>query len=732
MKKLKFRKLYIDFTLVVVLIGTLVFATGFGLCLYMSRTNTEKMMEKAVQDNLNLLYTYIDGQLNSVENMMYSFCWADNKDYAVCAPFSELQEYSISDLFESVLNIDSLISGVAVALAPPYRGHQPHKYGYALYCANNKSRKVEILNIGDLYDYTQKPWYHIPMTTKKVFWTKPFFETSKHDLVTSFSLPLVEADRTSMVGVLVVDISMERFQNMCSKILPYRNSKTVIIDEDYRFICHPDSTKLMKDIDDESGKGYYAELKRQIAICDSGVVTLSDGGSESLLYYEKVPRTGWTIGIECPEDEIFRESNALGHHMLVIAIISIILMTVCFHYLYKRLVRATTYNADIQSDLNIATKVQMSILPKGQPALMERKDIDLHGFLKTAMSVGGDLYDYMVRDDKLFFCIGDVSGKGVPASLFMFAITTFFHSLARTTNSTTGIVSALNEAIASNNKDLTFCTLFVGILDLKTGILEYCNAGHDGPVVVSTDGDGRKSARFLEVESNIATGILGGYHYREQRCRLQPGDIIFLFTDGVTEAKNADGKLFGLDATLQAVRDVCGADTSIADKVNGIYEDILKHTAGVEQSDDITMLMVRYNGKSVTLENDVDKLPELTEFVKEICNGLSVSDDCRSSILVAADEIGSNIAMYAYPDGEDNTFTVRFRKEGDELVFTFEDSGVPFDPTIEHEVDTESSCAERSIGGLGIFLTQQLMDRIEYRREAGKNILTVAKVFATE
>lgn len=731
MKKLNLRKLYVDFTLVVVLIGTLVFATGFGICLYMSRTNTEKMMNKSVQDNLDLLHTYIDGQLNAVENIVYSLCWSDNRNYAVydTITMGEISKASMNWMFKSVLNIDSLVSGLTIALAPPYCGLEPGPYGFSIYFSNIRGKDAETIMLSDIYDYTVRDWYAIPMSRLTPYWSKPFQETSRGDIVTSFSLPIIDKDYSTMLGVVVIDICMDRFQNMCSNILPYKNSKTLIIDEDCRFACYPDTIKLLKDIDEAANNGYYSELKKEIKTSDKGIVTLTDGESESLLYFEKVPRTRWTICIECPVEEIYSESNALGRHMLIIAIISVLLLTICFRYLYKRLAKATVANADIESDLNVATKVQMSILPKDQPAFPDRSDIDVYGFLKPAQSVGGDLYDYLVRNDKLFFCIGDVSGKGVPASLFMFAITTFFHNIARTTNSTSEIASTLNNAIASKNKDMTFCTFFVGILDLKTGVLEYCNAGHDGPVIVSTDENGKETARFLDVKSNLAIGIMGDYPYQEQRCELKSGDTIFLFTDGVTEAQGAHRHLFGLDATLNAVKNACAVDSPVADKVNSVYDAILKHTAGEDQSDDITMLMVKYNGRSITLENDIDKLSTLTEFVKEICNEYNIENECKNSLLVSVDEIGSNIAMYAYPEGEHNTFTVRFQKANNELRFIFEDTGVEFDPTVERDVDTESSCAERPIGGLGIFLTQQLMDKVEYKRVANKNILTITKIY---
>lgn len=572
--------------LLIVLLGILVFTGGLSICLRMSRLSSEKMAKASLQSNLNLLHTYVDGQLNSVENIIYAVYWCDNRNYVVYDPQIGLSEQSMSYMFKSVLNIDPLVSGLAMALAPPYHGMVPGRYGYVIYCSNIRGKEAETVMVGDKYDYTVKDWYSVPMESGTVFWSKPYRESISGDLITSFSMPILESEGGAKIGVVLIDVSMDRFQNLCSKILPYVNSKAVIIDEDFRFICHPDKSRLFQDIGDSEYNGYYSELKKQIESSDSGQLTLSDGKSESLLYFEKIPRTRWTICIECPKEEIYRDSDALKHKMLAIALISILLLAICMRYLYGRLIKTTLAKADIENDLKHAANAQNEIVPHEFPAFPSHEGIDIFACLHPAREVGGDLYDYFIVGNKLFFCIGDVSGKGLQASMFMAATHYIFRS-ASAGMSVADTVRQMNVALCTNNAQCRFVTFWLGCLDLENGSLEYVNAGHDSPVLLR---DGR-----LEVfppSGNMPLGVMEDENFISSGTTLLPGDSLLLYTDGVTEAMDAQGHVFGRECMLQAVEASSGADASGI--ITAVLEKVRQHASGAMQSDDITMLCLKF------------------------------------------------------------------------------------------------------------------------------------------
>ena len=247
--------------------------------------------------------------------------------------------------------------------------------------------------------------------------------------------------------------------------------------------------------------------------------------------------------------------------------------------------------ARIGSELRIARQIQEEMLPKSVPV---PEGLDVQGFLTPAKEVGGDLYDYSVRDGKLYFSIGDVSGKGIPAAMVMSVVLNLLRNVSAREEDPARMMGELNRTACRNNESGMFVTLFLGVLDLSTGILRYCNAGHDHPVLV------RDSAEELPALANVPVGVFDDVEYRAQETVLAPGTTLFLYTDGVTEAKDVSRQQYGrnrLFATLSA----CSRKP---DALVRAVEDSVRSFAGkAEQSDDITMLAVRYDGPAEPLDN---------------------------------------------------------------------------------------------------------------------------------
>ena len=254
---------------------------------------------------------------------------------------------------------------------------------------------------------------------------------------------------------------------------------------------------------------------------------------------------------------------------------------------YVEELKATTAaKALMQSELNVARNIQMSMLPKTFPAFPDRKDLDLYATLTPAKAVGGDLYDFFIRDEKLFFCIGDVSGKGVPASLVMAVSRTLFRNIAASTSEPHRIVEMMNVNICEGNENCMFVTLFVGVLDLKTGRILFCNAGHDAPFVEGTQ---------IDCKSNLPIGVIPDLNYSDQEIGMAPGSILFLYTDGLTEAEDANHKLFGKERVAAVVSNFDGTPRQLIETVT---DAVLQFVGETEQHDDLTLFALKY--KTIT------------------------------------------------------------------------------------------------------------------------------------
>ena len=231
----------------------------------------------------------------------------------------------------------------------------------------------------------------------------------------------------------------------------------------------------------------------------------------------------------------------------------------------------------------------MGMLPEEFPTRADRDDVQLYASLTPAKEVGGDLFDFYFRDDKLYFCIGDVSGKGVPASLFMAVTRSTFRTVSAHESRPDHIITTMNKTISDMNKTYMFVTLFVGVLDLPTGLLHYCNAGHDAPLLVGA------GVGVLPCESNVPVGIISGWEYIQQEALIYPGTTIFLFTDGLTEAMNADFAQFQIERVNDVATQALARGQQEPRQLIELMTDAVHQFVGdAEQSDDLTMMGIQY------------------------------------------------------------------------------------------------------------------------------------------
>ena len=407
----------------------------------------------------------------------------------------------------------------------------------------------------------------------------------------------------------------------------------------------------------------------------------------------------------------------------------------------EKLKQTTSMKAYMENELKIAHSIQMSMLPKTYPPYPERTDIEIYGELTPAKAVGGDLYDFYIRDEKLFFCIGDVSGKGVPASLVMAVTRSLFRNISAHTARPEEIVSALNDSQnEGNDATCMFVTLFVGVLDLPTGCLRYCNAGHNAPYIINSpfsdeednNANCTNQCAQLPVFSNLPVGTMPDYKYTCQEKIISPGTTIFLYTDGLVEGEDINLQQFGTERLLQTLSTSSIHPESL---IKTMTETAHRFVNGAEQSDDLTMLAIMYTHKQldvklkrdITLPNDVQEVPRLGAFVEEVCENLGFDDQTTMKINLAIEEAVVNVMNYAYPDGQQGEVRVLAEANDERLKFVISDDGRPFDPTIHGEVNISQTAEERNIGGLGIHLMRRIMDSINYERVNGQNVFTLRK-----
>jgi PAS domain S-box-containing protein len=387
-------------------------------------------------------------------------------------------------------------------------------------------------------------------------------------------------------------------------------------------------------------------------------------------------------------------------------------------------------NERMGQELNIGREIQMNMLPLIFPPFPNHTEFSIYAQLKPAREVGGDFYDfYFLDEDHFCFCIGDVSGKGVPAALFMAVTKTLIKSRAVDDFSTASILTYVNDELSHDNNACMFVTIFMGIMNIQTGELVYTNAGHNPPYV-------KRNAGTLESLDEIhgpVVGVVNGMTYKEERTKFDQDDILIMYTDGVTEAMDSEKNLFS-DERLIALLDNL-ENGSPEYMVNSTVASVKKYE-GTEQADDITVLALKYlreaiaaetYSEEITVKNDVAVIDDVNQMFNAFAERHVISRDISRKVNLVFDELLSNIITYAYDDDAEHEIDIRIELTEERLVITISDDGVPFNPYASAAPDTALSIEEREIGGLGIHLVRSVMDEVIYKRRIDRNVVTLVK-----
>ena len=499
---------------------------------------------------------------------------------------------SLMRVTQRIVADNPVVKGSTVALVPGYSKKYPL---YSPYTAAKPDGSMESLSLAtEEYNYPAQEWFTKPIELDGGYWSEPYFdEGGGNILMVTYSLPVKDADGR-IAAVLTADISLDWLTEMVGSVHVYPTAFSMVISRAGQFMVCPAETLVMKSsVHEFAGQmedsAAIAQLNNAMLSGQSGSMEIRSQGLVHHVFFAPVSRTGWSLSIVIPDEEIFGKLKSVGKRVMLLQILGILMIILILRSVARNQLKYKALNErkeKMQSELQIAHNIQMSMIPKIFPAFPERKDLDMSAMLVPAKEVGGDLYDFFIRDEHLFFCVGDVSGKGVPASLVMAVTRSLFRSLSNREKSPATIVTQMNDSMSDMNESNMFVTLFIGVLDMKTGHLDYCNAGHNAPVLFTDH------ISMLEVEPNLPLGIIQDFQYKEQSVQLKNDDALFLYTDGVTEAENIHHELFGeerMEAVLHTRR-------SAQEHLEAMRNAIAAFVGEAPQSDDITLLFIHYLG----------------------------------------------------------------------------------------------------------------------------------------
>lgn len=537
------------------------------------------------------------------------------------------------------------LAGCSISFEPYY---YPRKGRFFSVYAKQENGKVSVVQEGDeSYEYFFMDWYQLPKLLGHSAWTEPFLDEDPEEeavqdkMVVSYC-KRIEDENGKYVGTIASDLSLRWLSETISAVKPYPHSYSFMIGRGGTFFVHPDPEKLLyQSIFTETMEQDNPErmaLGKAMVSGEEGMRMLTLNGELCYVFYQPLGETGFSAAIVCPERDIFYGYNRLRNVVILIFILGMLIMHIILSAVFRREIapmrslaeqaetiadgnfdevlldtgrkdeigrlvhsfsemqrslvkyieeikNTSAEKASIERELYVARDIQMSMVPRIFPPFPEREDIDLFASMTPAKEVGGDLYDFFVENECLYFCIGDVSGKGVPASLFMAVTRNLFRVIAQQGNSPEEIAKSINHALSAENDQGMFVTMFIGKANLKTGELTYCNCGHNPPVVCEPG----KEARFLPMQYvNLALGTWDGFEFQGERIPDIREWKILLYTDGLNEAENPRYELFGNDRLIQLMNGVSQLDAEGI--IQMLQEEVERHRSGSSPNDDLTLL----------------------------------------------------------------------------------------------------------------------------------------------
>lgn len=617
----------------ILLITSILFIIAIGVAAVSSHLLIAEEATKSAENLRDATISDIEKTLLEVEQSVKSNAWMIGENIG--------DSTVLYHITSSITKENANIIGSAIAFIPDYfEGF----HWFSPYAYETTDGGIALKNLGNAtYDYYAMEWFTVPMEQGEGVWSEPYLdEGGSGYMMSTFSLPIRDKDG-KIYAVFTADVLLDWITQLLADIKPYPNSHVTLVSrKGYYLNAGSDERLLNATI--YSTLDYLTKKDRGIdRLVDSmmcgkkEVMQYSRGGKISFAVFGPLSN-GWVASITCDYQEVLKRTSQMHMVLILIGLVGLLVLFVLCYLIIRKLTRplseisesalsiakgnfntplpeiksedeirklrdsfdymqrsiqsyitdlqtSTATNERYESELNIARKIQMAMVPRQFPSL---ESIDMHAVMVPAKEVGGDLYDYFIKDGKLYFAIGDVSGKGVPASLFMAITRAAFRFVASTGLTPSDIIRKLNKAVSDGNETGMFVTMFVGRLDLQTNEFLYCNAGHNPVVLVQPSG----KAEFLNVKPNLAAGVLLDFTYEQQAYPIEPGSRLILYTDGVTEAERADKVQYGNDRLLAWATDT-DRYHSEKEACDALLSAVKTFVEGNDQNDDITIMTIK-------------------------------------------------------------------------------------------------------------------------------------------
>ena len=548
------------------------------------------------------------------------------------------------------------------------------------------------------HDYFEREWYKGAVQSTEGYWSTPYRDDDFDEPIYTYS-KVMRDEEGKLICVIGIDFSLNWIHNLLEQFKPF---------EEAVFMLYGSNGTLLAMSNGAPADGFG----------NRWIITSKTLQPINIKMVTAVPKRHIIQSL--------RLGTLLPFGVFVLGILVVGL-------LIRRITRDEQMNARLETEkkvlsheLEIAHDIQMGILKdeNEKKQAQGNGDIELQTLLVPMREVGGDLFDFHREGDELWFIIGDVSGKGVPAAIFMSAAVNLFRAAGVRATSPKEIMEEMNAILSENNPSLTFVTAFIGCLHIPTGELLFCNAGHCAPLIKhklsavnqhSAVSIQPSEVRCLQMESNIPLGYDGRYCFVEQGCMLGEGDTLVLYTDGVTEAHNSEREMLGLKRWSDIVAK------------NEDLPNAIKHFIGqADPTDDITLMTICKKSPVLPMTINVpcreDQWPVLRNAIHSFGLCIGMERKALKKYEVAAEEAIVNILHYS----QANDIEIVLSSQDSAFTIQLMDDGLPFDPT-EHTPNNKT-IDERQIGGMGIHLIRQIVDEMHYERKKEKNILRMVKL----
>ncbi len=648
-----------------------------------------------------------------------------------------------------------------------------------LYMAEEKSEEIIDFRIEEIKDFYDKfPWFKEVPKEEKIYWSEPYQDKENGNVVVTCLIPFSFLNQKDFNGLIALTVDLSAIQNSINEFSFYETGKLLLLSRNGMYVTHPNPEIALKmTIFDLAKKMNLPELDlvgKELSEGKSGQIQIpysSVVDGEAIFFYAPIKNMNWGFCLVYSRDELLRPIRQFQIIVVISMLLCMILLLIIINWISHnstnqlitlgnvaekygkgdfseqfedmpssadvgRLAKALANMKNnlldyinrereeaadkqkIVSELEIAQNIQASALVKQYP---DNPAFDIATMMIPARQVAGDFYDFFFIDDNKFaIVVADVSGKGIPASLYMMKAITLIKNISRSKRSLDFVFDHVNKQLCEGNESCMFVTAFMAVVDLLSGTSKYVNAGHLPPLIINGG-----EPMFMSVKKNIVLGIDYNATFAEEEIKLAHGAHWLLYTDGVTEAEDTNAKFYGENRLLKIFSKL---NATTKENLDIVLKDVKKFVKNNPQSDDIAMLDFIFHGYepgTFTMSADVEKLGEFLLYLKNDMQAHNLSETAMFNMVTIAEEIFANISMYAYSSASNALVTVKTHEEDGIYYVKFIDSGRKYNPLKNKMPDITAELRQRNIGGLGIFLVKKLADSVAYKWQNKKNILEV-------